>query len=41
MPPSEIHDKKKSKNRVMLAAILGWIALIWIITMVKMTVHGG
>lgn len=41
MPLSEIHDKKKTKNRVMLVAILGWIALIWVITMVKMAVNGG
>lgn len=36
MSKSELHDKKKHKNRVMLAAIIGWIALIWVITMVKM-----
>ena len=40
MPHSDLHKKKKQKNLVILAAILGWIALIWVITMVKMT-HGG
>lgn len=36
MPLSEIHKKKRQKNMMMLAAILGWIALIWVITMIKM-----
>lgn len=29
-------DNQKSKNWIMLALIFGWVALIWIITMVKM-----
>lgn len=40
MPHSELHKSKKKKNLVILALIFGWIALIWIITMVKMT-NGG
>lgn len=40
MPHSALHKKKKSKNLMILAAILGWIALIWAITMIKMS-HGG
>lgn len=36
MPLSELHQKKRKKNLVMLAVILGWIALIWGITMIKM-----
>lgn len=40
MPEGELHNKKRNKNLVMLAAIFGWCALIWVITMVKMS-HGG
>lgn len=40
MAIDELHKKKKKKNFMMLALILGWIALIWIITMVKVN-HGG
>ncbi len=36
MPHDELHNKKKSKNYTVLALIFGWIALIWIVTMVKM-----
>ncbi len=37
MPHSDLHKKKKIKNYMMLAAILGWIALIWAVSMIKMT----
>jgi hypothetical protein len=37
MSHSDLHQKKKQKNFVILAAIFGWVALIWVITMVKMT----
>lgn len=36
MPISDLHKKKKMKNLAILGAILGWIALIWAITMIKM-----
>ena len=36
MAETEVHKKKKSKNRVVLALVLGWCALIWLITMVRM-----
>lgn len=35
MPLSDIHKRKRAKNLVILAAVFGWIALIWIITMIK------
>lgn len=37
MPHSELHKKKRNKNYLMLALILGWIALIWAITMIKIS----
>ena len=40
MPIEELHKTKKKKNLTMLALIFGWVALIWIITMVKMK-NGG
>lgn len=40
MPHSDIHKSKKKKNLVMLAIIFGWIVLIWIITMIKIS-NGG
>lgn len=39
MPHSDLHKNKKPRNLLILAAILGWVALIWAVTMVKMT-HG-
>jgi hypothetical protein len=35
MPLSDIHKRKRAKNFMILGAIAGWIALIWIITMIK------
>lgn len=35
MPLSEIHKRKRAKNFILLAAIAAWIALIWVITMIK------
>lgn len=35
MPLSDVHKRKRAKNFIILAAIFGWIALIWIITMIK------
>lgn len=40
MPLSDIHKRKKAKNFMVLAAITAWIALIWIVTMVKIANHG-
>lgn len=40
MPLSEIHKRKRAKNMIILAAIFAWIALIWIITMIKIVHHG-
>jgi hypothetical protein len=36
MPHSDLHKKKISKNLIMLAIIFGVVALIWMITMIKM-----
>lgn len=36
MPRSDLHKKKLRKNLTILALIAGWVALIWIVTMVKM-----
>lgn len=35
MPLSDLHKKKRAKNFMILAAIVAWIALIWVVTMVK------
>lgn len=35
MPLSDLHKKKRAKNFMILGAIAAWIALIWIVTMVK------
>lgn len=35
MPIGSLHKLKKKKNLAILAIIAGWIALIWIITMIK------
>lgn len=39
MPLSDIHKRKRAKNLVILAAVFAWIALIWIVTMIKIA-HG-
>lgn len=39
MPLSDIHKRKRAKNFIILAAIVGWIALIWIVTMIKIVNH--
>lgn len=36
MPLSEIHKKRLKKNLVILALVLGFCALVWITTMVRM-----
>lgn len=35
MPPSDIHKSKKKKNWAIFAAVIGFMVLIWIITMVR------
>ena len=35
MPHDELHKSKKKKNLTILAIIAAWVALIWIITMIK------
>lgn len=39
MPKSDLHKSKKKKNFAILALIAGWIAIIWIVTMIKVN-HG-
>lgn len=36
MPHSDLHKKKLTKNLIMLAIILGFMVLIWMVTMIKM-----
>lgn len=36
MPHSDLHKKKLRKNLTILALIVGWVALIWAVTMLKM-----
>lgn len=40
MPKSDLHKAKKKKNFTILALVMGWIALIWIVTMIKVS-NGG
>lgn len=40
MPIEELHKRKRTKNFIVLAALAAWMALIWIITMVKIANHG-
>lgn len=36
MPHSELHKTKSKKNLAILLVILGLVALIWVVTMIKM-----
>jgi hypothetical protein len=36
MPIGQLHTNRRKKNRIVLALIFGWVALIWIIAMVRM-----
>ena len=35
MPHSELHKKKLKKNLAVLAMVVGFCALIWIVTMIR------
>jgi len=37
MPHSDIHKAKRKKNLTILVAIAGFMALIWIITMLRIS----
>lgn len=37
MPHGQLHKTKRNRNFMILAAIIGWVALIWVITVLKMT----
>lgn len=39
MPESELHTRKKSKNYAVLAALIGFIALVFVVTILKMAVQ--
>ncbi len=41
MPHSELHRKKLWKNMALGAALFGFIALFWIITMIKIAANSG
>jgi hypothetical protein len=40
MPHSDLHKKKLKTNLAILAALAGFCALIWVITMVKISGAG-
>lgn len=40
MPIEELHKAKKKKNLAVLAIIAAWVAIIWVVTMIKVQ-HGG
>ncbi len=35
MPHSDLHKQKLKKNLAVLAMIIGFIAIIWVITMIR------
>ena len=35
MPDSDVHKKKRKKNILIFGLIIGWIVMIWLITMVR------
>jgi hypothetical protein len=37
MPHSDLHSKKLKKNLMVLAIIFGFVALIWGVTIIKMS----
>lgn len=37
MPLSKIHERKQSKNLMVLGAIVAWIALIFIVTIIRIS----
>lgn len=38
MPHSDIHKKKSKKNWMVMAMIIGFIALIYVVSIIKMSV---
>lgn len=40
MPIEALHKLKKKKNLAVLALIFGWVALIWIVTIIKIKSGG-
>lgn len=40
MSRSPVHKAKFKKNMIVLAMIVGWVALIWVITMLQIGSHG-
>lgn len=37
MPLSDIHKRKKAKNFMILGAITAWIALIFVVTIIRIS----
>lgn len=37
MPKSELHKRKQSKNYAVLAAILAFVALVFVVTILRMS----
>jgi hypothetical protein len=40
MPLTDIHKKKRLKNLTVLAVVLGWCALIFVISIIRMKEGG-
>ena len=38
MPVSELHKRKRAKNFMVLGAVVAWIVLIFIVTIVRMSI---
>jgi hypothetical protein len=38
MPESELHTRRRTKNYAVLAAIVGFIAVVFVVTILKMSV---
>ena len=37
MPHSELHERRKSKNIAVLAGVFGFVAIVFVITILKLT----
>ena len=40
MPLDELHRKKRSKNYAVLALVMGWCALIFVVSIIRMKEGG-
>ena len=40
MPLSDVHKKRRQKNLIVLGMIVGWVALVWAISFLKIAQGG-